>query len=416
MKKQINEIIKEDDTKIINILISGTGNILIDKESDDSFVIVSDKLTNIPKEERTFDSEKEAKDKANKFIYTQLSNKLEKSIRTENLVLLTGAGSSKECGGPSMSDLWRITSEDTEVTSNWIDLLNSSGYKPDEGKENLEELLSNLQAITHSHEINKKGESFSEVIEKIENKILKECEKVKIDEKSSHVRFLMRVLRGRSVSTPRLKVFTLNYDTAFEQASTKIEAVLIDGFSFSSEKTFKSTEFDLDIVQRERSRIHHEENFYKKVFQLYKIHGSVNWRFDPVKKEITKDTEKGSRVLIYPNSSKFERSFEMPFFEMISRLQTVLRSENTTLFIVGYGFGDEHINRIIEESINNNLNLEVFIIKPTIGGEKIEEYIEKVNKGSKNIHLISSSFEQFANGMPDAKIGQTILDENNELI
>ena len=169
-------------------------------------------------------------------------------------------------------------------------------------------------------------------------------------------------------------------------------------------------------MQRERSRIHHEENFYKKVFQLYKIHGSVNWRFDHIKKEIKKDTEKGSPVLIYPNSSKFERSFEMPFFEMISRLQTVLRSENTTLFIVGYGFGDEHINRIIEESINNNLNLEVFIIKPTISGKKIDEYIEKVNKGSKSIHLISSSFEQFANGIPDAKIGQTILDEDDELI
>ena len=227
MKKQTKKTI-EEEKKITKILISGTGNILIDKENETSFVLILDKLTNIPIEERTFKSEEEARNKANKFIYTQLSNKLEKSIRTENLVLLTGAGSSKECGGPSMSDLWKMASEDTSITSNWEGLLVSSGYKPEKGKENLEELLSNLQAITHSHEINKKGESFSGVIEKIENKILKECEKVKIDEKSSHVRFLMRVLRGRSVSTPRLKVFTFNYDTAFEQASTKIEAVLID--------------------------------------------------------------------------------------------------------------------------------------------------------------------------------------------
>jgi len=419
MKKQTLKTEKKENIKEktnINVLISGTGNINIEKDDKDSFKIVGERLLNIPSEEMDFKLEKEARSKANKFIYTQLANKLEKSIRTENLILLTGAGSSIECGGPSMPGLWKITSKDSNITQNWEDLLNASGYKPKKGKENLEELLSNLQAITHAYEINKEGKDFSEIIKKIENKILEECEKVKIDEKSSHVRFLMRILRGRSISTPRLKVFTLNYDTAFEQASTKIEAVLIDGFSFSSEKTFKSTEFDLDIVQRERSRIHNEENFYKKVFQLYKIHGSVNWRFDSIKKEITKDNGKGNRVLIYPNSSKFERSFEMPFFEMISRLQAVLRSENTTLLIVGYSFGDEHINRIIEESINNNLNLEVFIIKPTLSGEKIDEYIERVNKGSKNIHLISSTFEQFANGMPDAKIGQTHLEEDNEMI
>ncbi len=417
MKKQTKQTtpeVEEQNKVDLNILISGTGNIHIEKDGESSFKIKSDKLLGTSSDQETSTSVEDAKNKANQLVYKQLATRLEKSIRTENLVLLTGAGASKECGGPSMADLWKTTSEDTSITSDWNKLLESSGYKPEKDKENLEELLSNLQTITHAYEINKsKGEDFSAVIKKIESKILTECKKVSIKEKSSHVRFLTRVLKGRSLSSPRLKVFTLNYDTAFEQAGEKIGAVVIDGFLFSFNKIFKGTEFDLDIVQRERSRIHYEENFYNKVFQLYKIHGSVDWKSDKINSIISKDGTTDEPVLIYPNSSKFEKSFEMPFFEMVSRLQNVLRKENTTLFIIGYGFGDEHVNRIISESIKNNLNLEIFIIKPTLAGENINEYIEDVKKGSMNIHLISNTFEQFSSGLPDVKIGGLFSDDEN---
>lgn len=407
-------VIKEEN-RTVKLLISGTGNVYIEKEKEDSFKITADKLSSIASEEKTLELKKEdAINEANKLIYKQLAAKLEKSIRAENLVLLTGAGASKECGGPSMANLWKATSEDNSISSDWKKLLVSVGYKPEVGKENLEELLSNLQTITHAHEINNtQGEDFTKIIEKIERKILEECKKVKITDKSSHVRFLTRILKGRSVSSQRLKVFTLNYDSAFEQAGDKIEAVVIDGFLFSHSKSFKSSEFDLDIVQRERSRIHNEENFYSKVFHLYKMHGSIDWESDK-NGIITKDENTTDPALVYPNSSKFEKSFEMPFFEMISRFQGILRKENTTLFIIGYGFGDGHINRIIEESIRNNLNLEVFIVKPTIEDGNIDEYIEAVEKGSMNVHLISNTFEQFSSGLPDVKIGNRSLKDENK--
>lgn len=410
-KKETSE--KQEKTTI-DILISSSGNISIEKEATDSFSIKSDKLL-VDTEKQNIKSEVEARTIANKLVYKQLGSKLEKSIRAENLIVLTGAGSSKECGGPSMADLWEVTSKDTSIVPDWSKLLVSAGYNPEVGQENLEELLSNLQTINHAHKINpSSGEDFSTIIKKIEGKVLIECQKVLIDEKASHVRFLTRVLKGRSISNPRLKVFTLNYDTAFEQAGDKIGAVVIDGFLFSSNKSFRSTEFDLDIVQRERSRIHYEENFYNKVFQLYKIHGSVDWTSDKTTNVILKDGKTTDPVLIYPNSSKFERSFEMPFFEMVSRLQGILRKENTTLFIVGYGFGDEHVNRIIEESIRNNLNLEVFIIKPTLSGKKITDYIESIKRGSMNIHLIGNTFEEFSTGLPEVKIGELLRGNLND--
>lgn len=413
-KQDIPKISEDQEKNDVSILISGTGNIYIKKEAESSFKINSDKSPASSMAQENFESEEKARNKVNQLVYKQLATRLEKSIRTENLVLLTGAGSSKECGGPSMADLWKKTSEDTTITSDWKKLLESAGYKPETGKENLEELLSNLQTINNAHEINKnKGDDFSGIIKKIEGIILRECKKVDIKNESSHVRFLKRILKGRSTSSSRLKVFTLNYDTAFEQAGEKIGAVVIDGFLFSFNKIFKSTEFDLDIVQRERSRIHYEENFYDKVFQLYKLHGSIDWKSDKTTGIISKDSTTVEPVLVYPNSSKFEKSFEMPFFEMVSRLQTVLRKENTTLFIVGYGFGDRHINRIISESIKNNLNLEIFVIKPTLDNLKMNEYIEDINKGSMNIHLIGNTFEEFSSGLPDVQIGGLFSDDEN---
>ncbi len=405
-KKDAEGSVGTTEAWLMRALISGVGNINIEKESETSFKVGADKSLQI--EDKTFTTLEEAKKHANALIYKQLARKFEKSIRSENLVLLTGAGASIECGGPSMLGLWKIVSKDASITTDWSGLLTSAGYTPETGKENLEELLSRLQTLTRAHKINNNGNDFENIIEKIEAKILEECKKVHIGDNSSHIRFISRILKGRSTSSPRLKVFTLNYDTAFEQAGDKIKAVVLDGFLLS--KNFKSIEFDLDIVQRERSRIHNEENFYSKVFQLYKMHGSVDW--DSSGEIIQKNETPSKPTLIYPNSSKFERSFEMPFFEMVSRLQSVLRKENTTLFVVGYGFGDEHVNRIIGEALKNNLNLEIFIVKPNLQDDSLRNYIEKIEKGSMSIHLIGNTFDELSTGVPDVKIGERLFEED----
>jgi len=409
--KSENGVVRSTEEYPVRVLVSGAGNINLEKESEASFKVVADKSFQV--EDKICSTSEEAKKHANALLYKQLTRKFEKSIRSENIVLLTGAGASIECGGPSMLGLWKIVSEDTSVIDDWGALLKSAGYKPETGKENLEDLLSRLQTLTRAHKINSEnGKDFDEKIKKVEAKILEECKKVKIEDNSSHVRFLSRVLKGRSASSPRLKVFTLNYDTAFEQTGDRIGAVVMDGFLFSYNKNFKSLEFDLDIVQRERSRIHNEENFYSKVFHLYKMHGSVDW--DSSGGVIQKKKKPLSPALVYPNSSKFEKSFEMPFFEMVSRLQSILRKENTTLFVVGYGFGDEHINRIIEEAIRNNLNLEIFIVKPSLNDTNLRNYVEKIDKGSMNIHLLGNTFDEFSAGLPDVKIGEHLFEENKD--
>lgn len=106
-----------------------------------------------------------------------------------------------------------------------------------------------------------------------------------MDFSAPHKDFLNKVT-ARKPSDVRVQLFTTNYDTLFEQAANQSGFVIIDGFSFTHPREFAGKWFDLDIVNREKTRIKQEESFISKVFHLYKLHGSLNWTKDEEKKRI----------------------------------------------------------------------------------------------------------------------------------
>ena len=54
--------------------------------------------------------------------------------------------------------------------------------------------------------------------------------------------------------------------------------------------------------------------------------------------------------MIYPKDSKYESSYEQPFFEMMARFQQSLRKENVMLVCIGFSFNDKHIVTVIQEA------------------------------------------------------------------
>jgi hypothetical protein len=333
-----------------------------------------------------------------------LVDKLKSSLRSENVVVLSGAGSSIGFGGKTMAQLWDVAESQVDKFN---DILTYVNYTTEQKQQkNLEHLLSILQVDKQNLE-NKltDASSVTTYINSIESKILTECS-FSLPETAPHDFFLKKLLKARKNVDPRLKIFTLNYDMAFETAADRIGAVLIDGFSFSQRQVFNPSTYDLDIVYREKSRIHSEESFYSKVLHLYKVHGSVTWSKDAlgvISKEKNPVSNSEDVVLIYPNSSKYEKSYEMPFFELVSRFQNALRKENTTLLVVGYSFNDDHINRILRESIKSNANLEVFIVKPTIdfSNPLLKEFKEWIDQGLNDLHLLGLKFEDFVKQIPE---------------
>lgn len=369
-------------------------------------------------------------DNPNKLEYALATKRIKYSEflnnQFENLIILTGAGSSVNIGeniiidqvsterkGRLLAQLW----DDVEaklsqpVLDKFCKLVRYE-EKFKENKEdadfkyvkNLEKLLS-LANIAKNYvvdvpEENEVAISIEKIIAAIEKIIKINCS-LKLPENAPHSLFIEKITK-RKVTLPRVKIFTLNYDTLFEQAGRKKNFTIIDGFSFSHPRTFSGRNFDLDIVSRNSSRVKEEDNFVQKVFHLYKPHGSVDWTKEGY--DIIQKDEVENPLMIFPKDSKYESSYEQPFFEMMSRFQQNLRNENVLLICVGFSFSDKHIVTAIVEALEQNPGFQLMVVNKDIDSTSdIFKPIFEASKKHNNIVLIDELFEDFAHNFPDLK-------------
>jgi NAD-dependent SIR2 family protein deacetylase len=265
----------------------------------------------------------------------------------ENIVVFTGAGTSISTGGKSMATLWEeafpaASREDDEKFLNQINFPIPADY----GTGDLEALLSQAQ---RAEGVLGSAASFAIVarIKTIKQLIAENC-RLQLNEASSHLEFLNKIT-SRKLKYSRAKIFTLNYDTLFEQAGAIGNFVVVNGFSFSMPAHFDGAFFDYDVVNRKNSRVHEEDNFIAKVFHLYKPHGSVNWEQN-VQDQIVINEEAQDPMMIYPNANKYESGYDQPFFEMMSRFLQNVRQQNTLLLCIGFSFRDKHFKNVILEA------------------------------------------------------------------
>lgn len=343
----------------------------------------------------------------------------------ENLVILSGAGSSVGIGqniqngefelerkGKIMSDLWDETEKELTkpIMDRFCELVTYKNFTENDGvktyNKNLEQLLSLaniakdfvVDSIDENDDVKKIN--IEETIKSIEIVIKNNCT-LKLPNDAPHLLFIEKVTK-RKVTIPRVKIFTLNYDTLFEQAGRKKNFTIIDGFSFSHPRTFSGRNFELDIVSRNSSRVKEEDNFVQKVFHLYKPHGSVDWTKE--KNEIMQREDVENPLMIFPKDSKYESSYEQPYFEMMSRFQQNLRNENVLLICIGFSFNDKHLVSAIIEALEQNPSFQLMIVNRSIDEKSlaIKPFIEAAKKHN-NIVLVSEVFNDFAENYPDLK-------------
>jgi hypothetical protein len=344
----------------------------------------------------------------------------------ENLIVLTGAGSSVNIGeniiigevsterkGRLLAQLWDDVEANLSqpILDKFCKLVKyEEKFKENEEDadfkyvKNLERLLS-LANIAKNYVVDVPAEGevamrIEEIITDIEKIIKVNCS-LKLPENAPHSLFIEKITK-RKVTLPRVKIFTLNYDTLFEQAGRKKNFTIIDGFSFSHPRTFSGRNFDLDIVSRNSSRVKEEDNFVQKVFHLYKPHGSVDWTKEGY--DIIQKDEVENPLMIFPKDSKYESSYEQPFFEMMSRFQQNLRNENVLLICVGFSFSDKHIITAIVEALEQNPGFQLMVVNKDIDtASETFKPIFEASKKHNNIVLIDELFEDFANNFPDLK-------------
>ena len=111
-----------------------------------------------------------------------------------------------------------------------------------------------------------------------------------------------------------------------------------------------------------------EPRYLEGVARFTKLHGSVDWvDKDGLIQRVglpfgTEDAtpflsdsgaNNGTRrmLMIYPNAAKDRETSGYPYVELFRDFAASLCRPNNTLICYGYGFGDEHINRVIEDML-----------------------------------------------------------------
>lgn len=370
------------------------------ENDNETFILVNgQKLLKADGEsELKFPSFEEAKVYADQqYIFPFLGKKLQEFLSTSHPALLSGAGTSladsegKVKLGLVMDELWE--SAEHEITE-FTEFARNLEVSKDQG---IEILLSKAQML----HVVKPADVSEETIAKIEQHIVDKCSLL-LPENSLH-ETLFQKLSNRHASKARIGLFTLNYDTLFEQAAVKTNTTLLDGFSFSQPRYFHSNNFNLDIVYRENSRIKNEGNFLRSVIQLFKLHGSIDW-FSQGEQTVQKDPKtQETRKLIFPRDTKYEQTYNQPFFEMMARFQQCLRRENSFLIIVGYSFSDKHINSVIKEALITNPTMQILVVNPTIvtDDDSFRALIYKKVSSTSRITIWKAKFGDFVRLLPD---------------
>ncbi len=331
----------------------------------------------------------------------------------KNVAILTAAGTSMDNGtnsGKSRVDLWSYCEQEINALYDALkdngDILKQNLNKAKEEK-NIEDFLSIVVLYEKLNGVIKNGDDKS-IRESLQQKIVKACT-LNLDENNRHHCNFLRKLTARKPSDPRVQLYTTNYDTLFEQAAMQAGITVIDGFSFTHPRRFSGVNFDYDIVYRERSRIKPDESFIPNVFQLLKVHGSIDWWKDEDETIYQKDGVQNP-CIIYPASNKYESSYEQPYNELIAHFQQTLRKEGTFLIVVGFGFKDKHLQSIIKEAVNQNTHFHLLIVcygKDEKGNETgiLPDYATDFIFGEdmkvpSNVSVLFSTFKDFVEAYP----------------
>ena len=167
---------------------------------------------------------------------------------------------------------------------------------------------------------------------------------------------------SRSASRDRLNVFTTNYDRIVEFGCDLAGLRPIDRFVGALEPIFRSSRVDVDQHYNPPG-IRGEPRYLEGVLRVGKIHGSLDWRFrggalrrvglpfgaEETHPEVLADPADG--LMIYPNPAKDIETLLYPYAELMRDMSAALCRPNSALVTYGYGFGDDHINRVLTDML-----------------------------------------------------------------
>ena len=165
---------------------------------------------------------------------------------------------------------------------------------------------------------------------------------------------------SRAASRERLHAFTTNYDRLIEHGCDLAGLRIIDRFVGALNPIFRASRVEVDVHYNPPG-IRGEPRFMEGVIRLTKLHGSLDWFFDKDERRIHRKgipfgappdhtdvpKEPFDTVMIYPNAAKDVETTQYPYAELFRDLAAAVCRPNAVVVTYGYGFGDDHVNRVL---------------------------------------------------------------------
>jgi hypothetical protein len=215
------------------------------------------------------------------------------------------------------------------------------------------------------------------------------------------VSFLL-TFASRTASRERLNLFTTNYDRLIEFGCDLAGLRPLDRFVGSLEPVFRASRLDVDLHYNPPG-IRGEPRYLEGVMRLGKVHGSLDWRFvtDELRRvslpfgatdshpSVPESPTEG--LMVYPNPAKDVETLQYPYAELFRDMSAALCRPNSALVTYGYGYGDDHINRVIADMLSIP-STHVLVIAWDWCGGRLKTFIDRVGRDAQVSLLIGPHF------------------------
>jgi len=264
--------------------------------------------------------------------------------------------------------------------------------------------------------------------------------------------------RANKLLSKQLNIYTTNIDTIIEKAVEQTKVEFNNGFKGTIKQVFDEGNFQKSY---NKTSLHFQNTFEIPVFNLLKMHGSINWKEEnkeiindyllnqiqsidgELKKidskyfvectellemqtkvnKLIKDKSNGSVefntlynafldsykkfIIVNPTKHKFsETVMDLHFYELMRMFSNSLEKENSILFVMGFSFADEHIREITLRAANTNPTLLVVIFayndNQTFDNFEGKKFVSNANNN--NIILLTPSKFKDSNKVDEKEI------------
>lgn len=348
--------------------------------------------------------------------------------KSKDIIFLIGAGASAEAGIPVSNDMISKIEELLARNNDW------EGYRPlynhvksaihysaglqgryrDDVIYNIEVLANTLNELARNEEHpiypfvaswngrfnSLAGPRFKQV-QDFYVKILNQLKEWVQPESMRQAQYYAGFRRLQQTLGFPLKVFSLNYDCCFERVVAGDDFRVETGFAGDGQEHYwEWRRFEEPQVEADRPEIY-----------LYKLHGSINWKRDAAGNLVAVD-HAGTNIpaaqmqVIFGREFKLEAGDPYLFYAFEFRRSTL---DARVIVTVGYGFGDEHINKMLRQALRcdptKRLVSVVRCAKDSDGPPRARHIAKTLDVPEASVQIIPGTAKEF---LMRSDIGETV--------